>query len=44
MLSAGEVALVAGFSHQSHMARWMRRELGYTPRGCEWSRPRPKNK
>jgi AraC family transcriptional regulator len=32
MLSAGEVALVAGFSHQSHMARWMRRELGYTPR------------
>jgi AraC family transcriptional regulator len=31
-LSAGEVALAAGFSHQSHMARWMRRELGYTPR------------
>lgn len=30
-LSAGEVALAAGFSHQSHMARWMRRELGYTP-------------
>jgi AraC family transcriptional regulator len=31
-LSVGEVALAAGFSHQSHMARWMRRELGYTPR------------
>jgi AraC family transcriptional regulator len=31
-LSAGEVALAAGFSHQSHMARWMRLELGYTPR------------
>ncbi|TGQ52328.1 AraC family transcriptional regulator [Mesorhizobium sp. M1C.F.Ca.ET.193.01.1.1] len=31
-LSAAEVALAAGFSHQSHMARWMRRELGQTPR------------
>ncbi|RCS21812.1 AraC family transcriptional regulator [Phyllobacterium salinisoli] len=31
-LSASEVALASGFSHQSHMARWMRRELGYTPR------------
>lgn len=31
-LSASEVALAAGFAHQSHMARWMRRELGYTPR------------
>ncbi|NEI72231.1 helix-turn-helix domain-containing protein [Rhizobium lusitanum] len=31
-LSAGEVALAAGFSHQSHMARWMRLVLGYTPR------------
>ncbi len=31
-LSAAEVALAAGFSHQSHMARWMRRELGETPR------------
>ncbi|CDX18188.1 putative transcriptional regulator [Mesorhizobium sp. ORS 3324] len=31
-LSAAEVALAAGFSHQSHMARWMRRELGGTPR------------
>ncbi|WP_217573717.1 AraC family transcriptional regulator [Mesorhizobium sp. GbtcB19] len=31
-LSVAEVALAAGFSHQSHMARWMRRELGETPR------------
>lgn len=30
-LPASEVALVAGFSHQSHMARWMRRVLGQTP-------------
>ncbi|MET0391035.1 MAG: AraC family transcriptional regulator [Polyangiales bacterium] len=26
-----QVALEAGFSHQSHMARWMRRLLGVTP-------------
>jgi AraC family transcriptional regulator len=26
------VALAAGFAHQSHMARWMRRELGQSPR------------
>ena len=26
-----EVALEAGFSHQSHLARWMRRLLGLTP-------------
>src|SRR5690606_3920077 len=30
-LPASEVALAAGFSHQSHMARWMRRVLGVTP-------------
>jgi AraC family transcriptional regulator len=30
-LSTSEVALAAGFSHQSHLARWMRREYGYTP-------------
>ncbi|WP_426752309.1 helix-turn-helix domain-containing protein [Myxococcus sp. Y35] len=30
-LSTGEVALEAGFSHQSHMARCMRRILGVTP-------------
>lgn len=34
-MNASEVALAAGFSHQSHMARWMRRELGYTPRGLK---------
>ena len=26
-----EVALMAGFSHQSHLARWMRRLEGVTP-------------
>ncbi len=30
-LKPSEVALAAGFAHQSHMARWMRRELGKTP-------------
>ncbi|QRN99771.1 helix-turn-helix transcriptional regulator [Archangium violaceum] len=30
-LSVGEVALEAGFSHQSHLARCMRRVLGVTP-------------
>ena len=30
-LPASEVALAAGFAHQSHMARWMRRLLGVTP-------------
>jgi AraC family transcriptional regulator len=30
-LKASEVALASGFAHQSHMARWMRRELGLTP-------------
>lgn len=31
-LSTAEVALAVGFSHQSHMAAWMRRVRGYTPR------------
>ncbi len=31
-LKASEVALEAGFAHQSHMALWMRRELGQSPR------------
>jgi AraC family transcriptional regulator len=31
-LPATEVAFMAGFSHQSHMSRWMRRLLGVTPR------------
>jgi AraC family transcriptional regulator len=40
-LSASEVALATGFSHQSHMARWMRREMGYTPRGLIRDREPP---
>lgn len=32
-LSAAQVALEAGFAHQSHMARCMRRVLGVTPTG-----------
>ena len=32
-LSVTEVAHLTGFSHQSHLAHWMRRELGETPRG-----------
>jgi AraC family transcriptional regulator len=31
-LPASETALAVGFAHQSHMARWMRRLLGVTPR------------
>jgi AraC family transcriptional regulator len=31
-LPASEVAAAVGFAHQSHMARWMRRLLGATPR------------
>ncbi len=31
-LPASQIALEAGFSHQSHMARCMRRVLGVTPR------------
>ena len=31
-LAASQVALAVGFAHQSHMARWMRRLLGVTPR------------
>ena len=30
-LSMADVALEAGFTHQSHMARWIRRVLGITP-------------
>jgi AraC family transcriptional regulator len=30
-LPAAQVAREAGFAHQSHMARWMRRILGVTP-------------
>jgi AraC family transcriptional regulator len=30
-LSMADIALEAGFTHQSHMARWIRRVLGITP-------------
>ncbi|MDX8440746.1 AraC family transcriptional regulator [Mesorhizobium australafricanum] len=31
-LSTSEVAELTGFAHQSHLAHWMRREIGQTPR------------
>jgi len=31
-LSTSQVALETGFAHQSHMAHWMSRLLGFTPR------------
>lgn len=31
-LSTSEVAASTGFAHQSHLAHWMRREIGQTPR------------
>jgi len=31
-MSTTEIALAVGFSHQSHLARWMRREMGVTPK------------
>jgi AraC family transcriptional regulator len=31
-MSLAAVAAESGFAHQSHMARWMRRLLGTTPR------------
>jgi AraC family transcriptional regulator len=31
-LSTSEVAEMTGFAHQSHLAHWMRREIGQTPR------------
>jgi len=34
-LSLAEVALAAGFAHQSHMARHLRRLLGMTPRALQ---------
>jgi AraC family transcriptional regulator len=38
-LSASQVALDTGFAHQSHMAHWMGRLLGVTPRELLFSRP-----
>lgn len=40
-LPASQVALEAGFAHQSHMARWMRRMLGVTPAAVARSSRRP---
>jgi len=37
--SMAEVALEAGFTHQSHMARWVRRTLGITPAELAAFRP-----
>jgi AraC family transcriptional regulator len=34
-----EVAHRTGFAHQSHLAHWMRREIGETPLGLKRSRP-----
>jgi AraC family transcriptional regulator len=40
-LSVSEIAFAVGFSHQSHLTRWMRRELGCTPRGLRSDSRRP---
>ncbi|MFM0340160.1 AraC family transcriptional regulator [Paraburkholderia fungorum] len=37
-LSASQIALDTGFAHQSHMAHWMNRLLGVTPRELARSR------
>jgi AraC family transcriptional regulator len=34
-LSIAEIALATGFSHQSHMARYMRRSVGLSPRAMK---------
>lgn len=44
VLPASQVALDAGFSHQSHMARCMRRVLGVTPASIARSRVRALNR
>ncbi|MDX8478624.1 AraC family transcriptional regulator [Mesorhizobium sp. VK24D] len=38
-LSVSEVAYQAGFAHQSHLAHWMRREIGQTPHRLRRTRP-----
>jgi AraC family transcriptional regulator len=38
-LSTSEVAELTGFAHQSHLAHWMRREIGQTPRDLRRARP-----
>ncbi|WP_322414476.1 AraC family transcriptional regulator [Mesorhizobium huakuii] len=37
-LSTSEVAELTGFAHQSHLAHWMRREIGQTPRDVRRAR------
>ncbi|WP_347567155.1 AraC family transcriptional regulator [Mesorhizobium sp. WSM4904] len=39
-LSTSEVAYLTGFAHQSHLAHWMRREIGQTPRSLRRTRPK----
>ncbi len=39
--SISEVAHLTGFAHQSHLAHWMRRETGETPRAMKRTRPVP---
>ncbi|TPI16024.1 AraC family transcriptional regulator [Mesorhizobium sp. B4-1-3] len=39
-LSTSEVAALTGFAHQSHLAHWMRREIGQTPRDLRRAQPR----
>ncbi|CAB3803736.1 HTH-type transcriptional activator RhaR [Paraburkholderia ultramafica] len=38
-LSASQIALDTGFAHQSHMAHWMGRLLGVTPRELLFTKP-----
>ncbi|WP_315832118.1 AraC family transcriptional regulator [Bradyrhizobium prioriisuperbiae] len=38
-LRPSEVALEVGFAHQSHLARWIRREFGCTPNSLRRTRP-----
>jgi AraC family transcriptional regulator len=38
-LNASQIALETGFAHQSHMAHWMGRLLGVTPRELRLTAP-----
>ncbi|MER9404380.1 AraC family transcriptional regulator [Mesorhizobium caraganae] len=38
-LSTSEIAALTGFAHQSHLAYWMRREIGQTPRDLRRAQP-----
>ncbi|MCF6127433.1 AraC family transcriptional regulator [Mesorhizobium sp. M7A.F.Ca.CA.001.07.2.1] len=39
-LSTSKVAELTGFAHQSHLAHWMRREIGQTPRDLRRAQPK----